>query len=150
MTRTLQPKFEFRKLPRSFQGLSRLRPLRIIQDDADYEMVRAIADVMVGREDLTEGQQDYLDTLLLIMERFEDEHEPVEKTLTPLEALKYLMEQNDMSASDLGRLLGNRPLGAAILRGDRSLSKTHIAILAEQFKVNPSLFLERVRAARSR
>jgi antitoxin component HigA of HigAB toxin-antitoxin module len=55
-----------------------------------------------------------------------------------------------MSAPDLGRLLGNRPLGAAILRGERGLSKTHIRTLADRFKANPGLFLEDAPAGRRR
>jgi antitoxin component HigA of HigAB toxin-antitoxin module len=47
-----------------------------------------------------------------------------------------------MNSSKLGELLGNnRSLGAKILRGERQLSKAHIRILAERFKVNPALFL---------
>ena len=51
------------------------------------------------------------------------------------------MEGHDMSASDLGRLLGNRELGPAILRGDRQLSKKHIQILSKHFAVSSDLFL---------
>ena len=51
------------------------------------------------------------------------------------------MAEHDMSASDLGHLLGNRTLGAAILSGRRSLGKSHIKKLAEHFKVDPALFL---------
>ena len=46
-----------------------------------------------------------------------------------------------MSASDLGRLLGNRTLGAALLAGRRNLSKAHIKKLGEHFKVESGLFL---------
>jgi len=51
------------------------------------------------------------------------------------------LEENNMSGSDLGRLLGNRTLGSALLSGKRKLSKTHIKILAERFRVDASLFL---------
>lgn len=43
--------------------------------------------------------------------------------LSPIDMLRYLMEGHDMSASDLGRLLGNRERGPAILRGDDSGGK---------------------------
>jgi len=43
-----------------------------------------------------------------------------------VERLRYLVEQSDMSASDLGRLLGNRGLGSVLLAAKRELSKTHI------------------------
>jgi len=37
--------------------------------------------------------------------------------------------------------LGERSLGAAILRGDRQLSKSHMKTLGDYFKVAPGLFL---------
>ena len=45
-----------------------------------------------------------------------------------------------MKPADLGRLLGNRSLASLILHGKRGLSKTHIRILADRFKVEPGLF----------
>jgi HTH-type transcriptional regulator/antitoxin HigA len=52
-----------------------------------------------------------------------------------------LMEMSGMSESDLGRLLGERSLGNAVLSGRRSLSKSHIRALADHFKVSADLFL---------
>ena len=49
-----------------------------------------------------------------------------------------------MNASDLGRLLGQRQLGAKILSGDRDLSKAHIQTLAAHFGVSPAVFLKLV------
>ena len=45
-----------------------------------------------------------------------------------------------MKAADLGRLLGNRGLASLILHGRRTLSKTHIRILADHFQVDPEGF----------
>ena len=56
------------------------------------------------------------------------------------DTLTRLLDVHGLTASDLGRLLGNRTLGSAILRGDRDLSKAHILTLAERFKVSPVLF----------
>ena len=41
-----------------------------------------------------------------------------------------------MTASDLGRLLGNRQLGSADPRCQRQLSKEHVLKLADHFKVS--------------
>ena len=46
-----------------------------------------------------------------------------------------------VSLDDLGRLLGNRPLGSLILNGKRELSKAHIRKLAEHFAVDPGALL---------
>jgi antitoxin component HigA of HigAB toxin-antitoxin module len=51
------------------------------------------------------------------------------------------MESAEMNASELGRLLGHRQLGAAILRGERQLSKAHIRALADHFHINPRALL---------
>ena len=59
---------------------------------------------------------------------------------SPQEILEFLAEENGMSGSDLGRILGSRTLGPALLRGQRSLSKTHIKKLADHFSVSPALF----------
>ncbi len=91
---------------------------------------------------LNADQDDYLDAISTFVEAYEAARFPADGTdLTPLEAIEALMAEHDMSASDLGRLLGNRTLGAAILSGRRSLSKSHIKKLAEHFKVDPALFL---------
>jgi hypothetical protein len=47
-----------------------------------------------------------------------------------------------MSASDLGRLLGTRTLGAAILRGERKISRANARVLGDYFKVKPALFFQ--------
>jgi antitoxin component HigA of HigAB toxin-antitoxin module len=60
---------------------------------------------------------------------------------TPIERLRYLVEESGMSASDLGRLLGDRPLGFRVLTGERELSKAHIQRLADYFNVAPGYFL---------
>ena len=55
--------------------------------------------------------------------------------------LTFLMEQHQMNASDLGRLLGQRELGSKLLREERQLSKTMIVKLADHFHVSPAYFL---------
>ena len=44
-------------------------------------------------------------------------------------------------ADDLGRLLGERSLGPAILRGDRELSEAHVRTRCAHFKVSPAVFI---------
>jgi len=131
----------FRKMPRTFNGMCRMLPLRPIHDKADYDNAIEMLDSIVGF-DLNKDQTDYLIALTTLVGAYEDEHYAMELTeKTGLDALKYLLEQNNMTASDLGLLLGNRSLGSKILRGDRDLSKSHLRILAERFKVDASLFL---------
>jgi len=130
------------QLPESFDALNALHTLRPIRDQTDLENARQLVDALAVLRVRNQDEEDYLETLSTLIEKYEAEQNAVDTSdLMPLEVLRYLMEGHDMSASDLGRLLGNRELGAAILRGDRQLSKTHIQILSKHFAVSSDLFL---------
>jgi len=82
-------------------------------------------------------------TTVQLIEHYDAEHHAVDVShITGLDSLKYLLEQNQMNASDLARLLGvHASMGSKILNGERKLTADHIRALAEHFKVNGSLFL---------
>jgi len=131
----------FKRLPHTYAGLVALLPPRPIHDDVDLENATHMIDRLAGFE-LNADQEDYLEAVSTFVEAYErDRFPPDDVPMTPLAALKFLMAEHRMTASDLGRILGNRTLGAAILSGRRSLSKSHVKKLAEHFKVEPGLFL---------
>ena len=131
-----------RKSPlKTYAALIDLFPLRPLHDEVDYDNALEVAEMLVGLSDLTPDQADYIDVLADIIQKYESQHHPVIGRATPLSSLKNMLEERDMTASDLGRLLGNRALGSAILRGERELSKSHIRMLADYFKVSTDLFI---------
>ncbi|HEY7091030.1 MAG TPA: hypothetical protein VH518_23235, partial [Tepidisphaeraceae bacterium] len=137
--------------PRTFAALTALRPLRPIQGDADRSVAQSIADRLAVLARRNHDQDDYLETLSLLIEAYEDAHDAIDTgDLDPIQTLRSLMSGRGTSASQLGRVLGNRSLGPAILRGDRQLSKSNILALCRHFGVGPELFLKpspRVRKA---
>jgi len=120
-------------------------PLRPLRNSAEYEQAAAILDRLAVRPEgsLAPGEQDYMEALTLLVQAYDSERFQIETAhLSPLDMLKYLMEQKGMRSADLARVLGgNRALASLILNGHRALSKTHIRLLADHFKVEPSLFL---------
>ena len=131
-------------VPDDYLELVRAFPLRPIRNDRmaarAWEMIERLAPIDENK--LTPGQADYLYVLSNLVDEYDRSHHPVEAAeLDGVDYLQHLMEQTAMNASDLGRLLGNRTLGATILRRERQLSKTHVMKLAEHFKVEPGLFL---------
>lgn len=106
-----------------------------------YNKALVAVQKLAPRKDLSRIQRSYLESLANNIKAYEDMHFPISKE-NPIDMLKFLLEENDMNGSDLGNLLGQRQLGSKILRGERSLSKKHIRILAKHFSVDPSLFLE--------
>jgi HTH-type transcriptional regulator/antitoxin HigA len=139
--RTASTKNDFRRLPKTYASLVALLPPRPIHDDVDLANTTEIIDRLAGF-DLNKDQEDYLEAIATFVEAYEAERFAIDDSrITPLDALKALLAEHEMTPSDLGRLLGNRTLGAAILAGRRGLSKKHIKTLAERFKVEPGLFL---------
>jgi HTH-type transcriptional regulator/antitoxin HigA len=139
--KTKKRQLSIKDLPRNFSALVAFHAPRPVRDEVDYENAIEIIDAMAGHN-LTLDQDDYLDVLSTLVGEYEDKHHPLpESTSTPLERLKYLVEQAELSASDLGRLLGNRQLGAKLLCGDRELSKAHIRTLAAHFHIQAGYFL---------
>jgi HTH-type transcriptional regulator/antitoxin HigA len=131
-----------RDLPTDFRDLVRLHPPRAIHDEVAYRNTQEMIDALTSVPKLSRGQTDYLDTLTILFEAYEDEHHAISAAnVRPLDALRELMEEHGMSSSDIGRLLGERSLGPKILNKQRELSKAHLRKLAEHFKVSADLFL---------
>lgn len=128
-------------MPGRFNDLVAMMPPRAIHDDVAYRNVLEMIGAVLARPKLTKGQTEYVETWAVLVEAYELEHHGIGDDVTPIEALQYLIDEAGMNASDLGRLLGNRSLGSAILNGRRELSKAHIRALADHFKVEPGLFM---------
>ena len=134
-------KRDYQSIPKTYSALVKILPPRPIHDDVDLANATEIIHWMAGFP-LNADQEDYLDAIATFVSAYEDIHYPIDtSSVTPLDTLKMLLADRDMNASDLGRLLGNRTLGAAILSGKRNLSKAHIKKLAEHFKLDPGVFL---------
>ena len=132
---------KFAALPTDYQALVRMFPLRPLHDKVDLDNATEITDAMAGH-DLNPDQEDYFAVLATLIEEYEQAHIPQPRRKhDPVGNLTFLMEQHQMNASDLGRLLGQRELGSKLLRKERQLSKAIIAKLATHFHVSPACFL---------
>lgn len=119
-----------------------LCPLRPLHSKKDHGKAVKAAVLLASQHNLNKDQQDYLESLSLVIESYEQKHfAAYTDDVTPVEVVKFLLDENGMNASDLGKLIGDRPLGWRILKGQRELSKAHILKLAEYFAVSPAVFL---------
>ncbi len=116
--------------------------LRPIKTEAQYKFYQKQVDRLAVKPKLTRDEEDCLHVLSMLIEEYEKEQVSMDTSkIGTLEVLKHLLEENNINASDLGRLLGHRELGSKILRGERQLSKANIITLAKRFAVSPALFL---------
>jgi HTH-type transcriptional regulator/antitoxin HigA len=127
------------QIPETWNDLGKF--LRPIHTKRDYDRAIHILDSLVGRTDLNKDQEAFVESLSILVEVYENEREPIKENSDPIENLKLLLEANNMNLSDLGYLLGSRPLGSLIINRKRGLSKNHIKKLCQRFSVSPNLFL---------
>jgi len=92
---------------------------------------------------MEDGERDYSEALTLLVQQFErGRTNSALPRLSPIDRLKFLMNERGMSINDLGRVIGSQPNASLILHGKRSMSKTQIIKLSHHFAVSPGLFIE--------
>lgn len=122
-------------------------PLKTIRSDQEWRAALKVLDPLsvIDEDKLTPGQADYLMALTDLVWAYEQQHHPVDLSqgdhADGIDVLRMLLEENGLNASDLGRLLGKRQLGSAILRRERELSKAHVLTLAAHFGISTDLLL---------
>jgi len=108
----------------------RLKPIR-----NDKELDRAlerIGELWGAKPGTTRG--DELDVLMLIVEKYEEEHFSIPAS-DPVEAIKFLMEQNDLSRKDLEPYIGARGRVSEVMNKKRNLTLQMIKRLHEGLKI---------------
>jgi len=130
-------------VPDDYLDLVRQFPLRPIRTEAEHEEAGRVLTGLLGRPSgkLSPGERDYVDALSRFMEDYDARDPFPGKPLSPLEALKALMKNHEMTTEDLGKILGNKTAASLVLNGKRELSKNHIRRLAARFKVSAGLFI---------
>ncbi|MCZ6635384.1 MAG: transcriptional regulator [bacterium] len=136
----------YEDIPKTYNKLLALHPLRPIHNDAELDQATEIIDLLAGHE-LNRDQADYLDVLSTLVEAYENTHHSFDDlVICGLDALRALLDDHGMGAADLGRLLGvHRSMGSKLLQGKRALTTKHLKILSDRFKVSVALFLDRQR-----
>jgi HTH-type transcriptional regulator / antitoxin HigA len=71
---------------------------------------------------------DEIELLSLLVEKYEQEHYPIEAP-TPIDAIKFRMEQMNLKQSDIAPLFGGKTRVSEVLNGKRPLSLTMITYL---------------------
>jgi HTH-type transcriptional regulator/antitoxin HigA len=120
--------------------LVRRFPLKTLKNDRDHEQASQMLSELMGRK-LDSGSSDYLDALIVLVNKYEDEHHAIDESMTPLQAVKALMKFNDLTQADIGRIIGSESAVSMFLSGERELSKSQIKKLAAHFHVDAATFM---------
>src|SRR5688572_485542 len=123
-----------------------------IRNGHEYDHATAALDDLFGRSDLDEDHQNYVDTLLLLIGNYEQQHHAIDTSArTPVDALRILMDANDMKQADLVRFLGcSQSAASMMMSGQRRITKEYAKRLTERFKVKVSLLTRREELAHTK
>jgi len=96
--------------------------LRVIKTEDEYEDALAKAYTLIQEDIEAESEKlDELELLTLLIEHYEKEHYPISAP-SPIEAIKFRLEQLNKPVSELSEILGARSRQSEILSGKRKLS----------------------------
>lgn len=103
--------------------------IKLIKTEEEYKEALKLAEELFDSEpDTPDG--DKLDLVVTLIEKYEKEHFPIDDP-SPIEAIKFRMDQMGLSAKDLVPFIGNKSKVSEILSGKRTLSLNMIRRLAE-------------------
>lgn len=124
-----------------FQALSTVVPFHPVRSRSEYDRAVKILNQLLdaGAADETHVLADLANTLGKLIGEYEDAQFPL-PNVSPVESLRFLMEQHHLSQSDLPEL-GSQGVVSELLKGKRELNLRQVKALASRFNVPTSVFI---------
>ncbi len=107
--------------------------IKAIKSEEDYnQAIRRLEEIFHANESSKEG--DEAEILSILIEKYEDEHYPIEAP-DPIEAIKFRMEQMNMSKKELAEVIGYKSRVSEIFNRKRKLTLKMIKNLHEKLNI---------------
>jgi HTH-type transcriptional regulator/antitoxin HigA len=116
-----------------------------VTSEEEYDRALALLDELTESEAPGPENERLVDQLCVSIKRYEDtapqfaEFNKQVDAITGVNMLKFLMEQNRLTGSDLPEI-GDKTVVSRTLNGKRTLSSMDIQALSQRFHVEPSAF----------
>lgn len=117
--------------------MSSIKPIR---SERDHATALARIELLMDAEEGT-PEADELDLLADLVEHYEMKHFPIPKP-TPLEAIRFRMEQQGLTPRDLIPAFGSRAKVSEVLSGKRQLTLSAARALHEHFGIPADVLLQ--------
>lgn len=130
-------------MAKNYTELISQHPIKKIKTEAEnehyLELYGQLSDLYIKNPDY-EYLGEYLETLAIIIEEFEEKAYPIQKA-SGVEVLQFLMEQHNLKQKDLVDIFKTVSILSEILNGKRTLTLEHIRKLSERFNVTADSFI---------
>lgn len=115
----------------------KLKPIKTEQDY--FQALERLELIFDAKPETKEG--DELEILGILLEKYEDEHFPMELP-DPIEAIKFRMKQLNYSQNDLAEVIGLKSRASEILNRKRKLSLDIIRKLTEKLHIPSEVLIQ--------
>ncbi len=122
------------------QLLSEAAP-RVIRSDKELQQFTVMLLKLDERSRLSREERELADLLTTLIEQYEEKHHAIPKA-SPIEVLRFLMDQHGVSAKDLWPIVGSKGITSEVLNSKRGISVTVAGKLGEFFHVEPIVFID--------
>ena len=119
--------------------------LKPIRNKREYQTALKEIDALWNAKDGT-AESDHLEVLVLLVERYEQEHFPIPDP-DPIDFIHYVLESRGLVRKDLEPFIGSRARVAEVLNRVRPLSLEMIRSLAEGLKIPADVLVPRYKLA---
>lgn len=113
---------------------------KVIGTESENEAAIVLALELEHRLNRTPEEDAFLELLVTLIEKFEDEHYQLNAS-TPQSILQHLMAAKNLKQSDLVGILGSSGVVTEIVNGKREISKAQAKALGEFFHLSHTVFL---------
>ena len=114
--------------------------IKPIKTEHDYDLALERVNTLFDAKPNT-NEADELDILVILIEKYEQIHYQVPEP-DPIEAIKFMMEQNGMTDADLGVILNSRSRVSEIFKRKRALTIKQIRVLTEVLHIPASTLIK--------
>ena len=114
---------------------------KAIKTDEENEQAIAIAEELSHRHNKTAEEDELLELLIALIEKYEEDYYPMGES-TPHSMLLHLMEAGELKEEDLIDAIGSREKTEAIANGTSEISIEDARALGKFFNLAPELFVK--------
>jgi|SRR5690554_3471720 len=116
--------------------------LRPIKNEQQYEDALARVYTLMQKNIKPDSKEsDELEILSILVKEYENKHYPIASP-NPLEAIKFRLDQMNMTEAELSEILGYRSRKSEILSGKRKLNLAMIRKLTEKLHIPAEVLIQ--------
>jgi HTH-type transcriptional regulator / antitoxin HigA len=120
--------------------LSEYQP-KLIKTEAENEQALMEIEKLMHTPKRTPEQDEFYELLVVLVERFEQNFYQVPQKNNPLSMLLFLMDQRDMTSSELVGIFGSQLVVDNVLAGMSNIDRSQSKLLGDFFHVDSMLFV---------